>query len=244
MQLDITYDKIQSIIAMFVAWFIGYMYFAVRMVHFSGWGYVTDFSAVFFWTALFALISSITFVPLTIKLFNKTELKKMTFLFPVMTMLVSLVALTILLLPFTNFQPFQMGLFYYIYAGIIGVAFGLIYLWFQKKSFFSDKNRLAKKILILVSPILFILFLFYLFPYTNTTIAYKYFGDSIKDKAIKSVLSKYKVGDTIKDLNRELPSFGGDTIGNGNMAGSMDNYSYNIKYENGIITELTINESK
>ena len=155
-------------------------------------------------------------------------------------MVISQFALTLLLLPFTNFQPFQMGLFYYIYAGIIGIAFGLIYLLLQKTIFFSNKDRWVKKILILITPILFLLFLFYLLPYTNTSIAYKYFGDSIKDKAIKSILRKYKVGDKIKDLNRELPLFGGDKIGKGNAAGSMESFSYNIQYENGIITELII----
>jgi len=244
MQRAITYHKVQSLIAMFVAWFIGYIYFAIKMVHFSGWGYVTDFSAVFFWTGLFAFISSLTFVPLTIKLFNKTLLNRRKYLFPISTMLLSQVALTILLLPFTNFQPFQMGLFYYIYAGIIGLAFGLIYLLFQKIEVFSTKDNKYKKFLVLIFPVLFLLFLFYLFPYTNTTLAYKYFGDSIKDKAIKSVLRKYKVGDKIMDLNVQLPSFGPGAIGNGNMAGTMENFTYDIEYENGIITKLTINDRK
>lgn len=112
---------------MFIGWFFGYVYFAVRMVHFSGWGYVTDFNAIFFWTSLFALISSVTFVPLTIFIFNKVTKGTYNKWFPVATTLASQVALTILLLPFTGLRPFDMGVFYFLYAAIIGFTFGSFY---------------------------------------------------------------------------------------------------------------------
>lgn len=238
------YDVIQSLIAMFIAWFIGYIYFSIYMVHFSGWGYVTDFSAIFFWTGIFAFVASITFVPLTVKLFNKFLFVRTKVLFPLFTVLASQIALTILLLPFTNFQPFQMGVFYYIYAAVIGLVFGLFYLWFQTRCFFSNKDRITKRIAILISPIVYLLFLFYLLPYINPAIAYRYFGNSIKEKAIEFVLSKYKVGDEVKEINNQLPGFTGNIISKGNMSGSSENFSYNIEFENGIITKITISNIK
>ena len=224
---------------MFIAWFVGYIFFSIYMVHFSGWGYVTDFSAVFFWTGLFAFVTSLTFVPLTIKLFNKLSFKKKV-LFPIITLLVSQIALTILLLPFTGLRPFEMGAFYFFYAAIIGLAFGLFYIWFQTKNFFSDKSRIVKKVVILSSPIILLLFLFYLFPYLSPSIAFKYFGDTIKDKAIEIVLIRYKAGDKLKDLSNQLPGFIESTNDKGSAFGSTEKFTYNIEFEHGFITKMTL----
>ena len=248
MRTELVYNKLQSFIAMFIAWFAGYLYFAIHMVHFSGWGYVTDFTAIFFWTGLFAFISAFAFVPIIIKCYNKTPLTRQKKLFPLATGVSSQLVLALLLLPFTNFRLFEMGGFYFGYAGIIGFIFGLSYALFQNIALFDNTNTLLGKLLIIISPALFLIFLFQLFPYTNPTLAYKYFGDNIKDKAMFYVLGKYKVGDKITDLESRLPGLTGEVLGQpsgiGMASGSGNGFSYDIKFEKGIITELVIDNGK
>ena len=244
MHKKLTYDIPQAFVSMFIAWFTGYIYFAIHSVYFSGWGYITDFSAIFFWTGLFTFICVFTFVPLIIFLFRKTSLSRSNIFFPLFTILFSQIALTILLLPFTDFQPFQMGFFYFVYAAVIGLAFGLFYLLFQSKLNLKDKKQWIKKTIFLFFSVLFLVFLFYVFPYVSPGLAYKYFGDSIQDKAIISVLRKCKVGDTIQKINCQLPNFASNTRGKGMMSASMDNFYYNIEFENGKITKLITKDTK
>lgn len=229
---------------MFIGWFFGYVYFAVRMVHFSGWGYVTDFNAIFFWTSLFALISCVTFVPLTIVIFNKVTKGTYHKWFPVATTLVSQVALIILLLPFTALRPFDMGVSYFLYAAIIGFTFGSCYYIMQVNNFCGADDSKLKKTAVLIVPVAFILFLFNLFPYIAPSIAYKYFGGTIREKATKHVLQSFNPGDKITDLNAKLPGFGGSTTGSGSISGSGGAISYDIKYDNGIITNITVDNNE
>lgn len=241
MNQNLVFDKWQTFIAMFIGWFAGYIYFAIHMVHFSGWGYVTDFSAIFFWTGIFALISAFTFVPMLIRIYNKTLVAKQKLFFPLAAVLASQIALAVLLLPFTNFRPFELGGFYFGYAGIVGFVFGLFYVLFQINPLFNDDSQLTKKMAFFVSPVLFLFFLFYLFPYANPTLAYKYFGDSIKEKAMLYVVSKFKVGDKIKDLHNQLPKDTRDVFVDSVAIFGMESGSgYSIKYEKGVITELVI----
>ncbi|MDO7853777.1 hypothetical protein [Hymenobacter convexus] len=246
--MKIEYNKLQSFIAMFIAWFAGYLYFAIYMVHFSNWGYVTDFTPILFWTGLFALISAFVFVPIIIKSYNKTLLARQKKLFPLATGASSQLVLMLLLLPFTNFRPFEIGSFYFGYAGIIGCVFGIFYALFQHVGLFDNTNTLLGKALIIISPALFLVFLFQLFPYASPTLAYKYFGDSIKEKAMFYVLGKYKVGDRITDLESQLPGLTGQALrqpaGIGMASGSGNGFSYDIKFEKGTITELVIDNSK
>jgi hypothetical protein len=246
--MKVVYNRLQSFIAMFIAWFVGYLYFAIYMVHFSGWGYVTDFTPILFWTGLFALISAFVFVPMIIKLYNKAFLASQKKGFPLATGVASQLVLALLLLPFTDLRPFEIGWFYFGYAGIIGLVFGMFYSFFQHIDLFNNTNTLLGKLLIIISPALFLVFLFQLFPYTNPTLAYKYFGDSIKAKATFYVLGKYKVGDKITDLESRLPGLTGEVLGQppsvGMASGSGNGFSYDIKFEKGKITELVIDNSK
>ena len=244
MHKTLTYDIPQSFVSMFIAWFTGYIYFAIYSVYFSGWGYITDFSAIFLWTGLFAFICVFTFVPLIIFIFKKISFSRSNIFFPFFTILFSQIALTILLLPFTAFQPFQMGLFYFVYAAVIGLTFGLFYLLLQTKLHLNDKKQWIKKTIFLFFPILFLIFLFYVFPFVCPGLAYTYFGDSIKDKAIKSVLRKCKVGDSIQKINNQLPDFANNMSGKGMMSASMGDFYYNIEFENGKITKLMTKDTK
>jgi hypothetical protein len=246
--MKIVYNKLQSFIAMSIAWFVGYLYFAIRMVHFSGWGYVTDFTPILFWTGLFALISAFAFIPGIIKCYNKTLLTKQKKWFPLATGVASQLVLALLLLPFTNLRPFDMSWFYFGYAGVIGFVFGVFYALFQRVALFDNINTFPGKLLVIISPALFLVFLFQLFPYTNPTLAYTYFGDSISDKALLYILGKYKVGDRIADLQKQLPRMVGRELVQesdvGGASGTGNGYSYDIEYEKGIITKLVVTNSK
>jgi len=246
MQKSITFNIIQAYLAMFIAWFSGYIYCSIRMVHFTRWGYVTDFSYVLSGTGIVAAISIITFVPLTIFIFKRIRINYNYLFFPIATLLSSQIALSFLLSPFNQGiplgLPFTQREFYYTYAGIIGLVFGVAYVVLQNKYLFGSNSSLLGKTILFSSPILFLLFLFYIFPYLIPSIAYKYFGDDIKDRAIIGVLSKYKTGDNIMELQKDLPNFGVDSIGTGSMLGERSAYRYEIVYENGIITKLYIDE--
>ncbi|MDO7848062.1 hypothetical protein Q5H92_16980 [Hymenobacter sp. M29] len=248
MRTKLVYNKLQSFIAMFIAWFAGYIYFAIYMVHFSNWGYVTDFTFILSWTGIFTLISAFVFVPIIIKGYNKTFLTRQTKLFPLVTGAASQLVLALLLLPFTDLRPFEISWFYFGYAGIIGCVFGVFYAMFQIFWPFDSTSTWLRKSLIIISPALFLVFLFQLFPYITPTLAYKYFGDSIKEKAIFYVMGKYKVGDKISDLESQLPGLTGQGLGQpadiGMASGSGYGFSYDIKFEKGIITELVIDSSK
>ncbi|MGR6088072.1 MAG: hypothetical protein ACU4F9_07845 [Arcticibacter sp.] len=246
MKRAITFNIIQAYLAMFIAWFSGYIYCSIRMVHFTRWGYVTDFSFVLSGTGIVAATCIFTFVPLTIYIFKKIKINYNYLFFPIATLLSSQIALSFLISPFNESVifglPFTQREFYYTYAGIIGLVFGVAYLVLQNKYLFGSDSSLLGKTILFSSPILFLLFLFYIFPYLIPSIAYKYFGDDIKDRAIIGVLSKYKTGDNIMDLKKDLPNFGGHSIGTGSILGERSAYRYEIEYENGIITKLYLDE--
>jgi hypothetical protein len=244
MQLTFTYGKTQVLLSMLLGWCFGYAYFSIRMVHFSGWGYVTDFNSVVFWTSLFSAISTFTFVPLTIKIFNKLTKGRFTYCFPVATFFSSQVALTILLLPFTEFRPFEMGTFYFLYAGVVGFAFGAFYYFMQTKNIFGTSMSKSKKFLVLIATTL----LFYLtvsfLPIVSPSIAYRYFGDSIKSRAVRHVLGQLRPGDKLAHLNSRLPGFIGDVFDSGSTAGSDDGFSYDVKFDQGVVTSINLDDSE
>lgn len=238
MQLAIIYRPLPAILAMFIAWLAGYAYFAIRSVHFSSWGYVNNFTFIFNWTGIFALISSLIFVPLLLKLITKTSFitNKAGFLLAVL--LCSQLALILLLLPFLGFHAFLIGKFYFGYAAVIGIVFGLIYPQLQSLHLFSKRGWTAAKLLAFTLMPLFLAFLFYGFPYLTPSLAYTYFGDSIKDRAARSVLAHHKIGDKLSNLQQELPRLIGNEDACQGCTGSLSAEGYELAYKDGVITEL------
>lgn len=67
----------------------------------------------------------------------------------------------------------------------------------QVNNFCSADDSKIKKIAVLLIPVAFVLFLFNVFPYIAPSLAYKYFGDTIREKATQHVLHSFNPGDKI-----------------------------------------------
>jgi hypothetical protein len=131
-------------------------------------------------------------------------------------------------------------------AILAGLIFGLSYSLLIKANNlieFLNKRPIFKVVLIL-SPAIFIFFFFWALPMLAPAIVYQYMPDQIQAQIIAQTIPRFKVGDDIKVLKNALPGYF-DHIqdGKGNMMGSMEGFAFVLQVNCGKIIRLEYGKS-
>ncbi|MGI4875506.1 MAG: hypothetical protein ACRYFX_30495 [Janthinobacterium lividum] len=246
MSPPLTYNFLQVFWAMFVGWLAGYLFYAVQMVHFSEWHRVTDFRAIFFFTALYAGLSAVIIVPLLFWILRRLGLAENRLAFVVLMTVAAPLALLLIglllggVLTLNELSEYFTSLLA-LYAAIIGLVFALAYL--ALRHYQGGGTSTGARGFLLASPALALAFLFYGLPYLAPALAVRYFGDAIAGRAARHGLARFHVGDRLADVRRALPYLVGENVDDGpDSAGYFGGSGYHVAYQDGVITELDLDE--
>jgi hypothetical protein len=242
---NVKIDKVKQTLGFFsmtIAWSLMNIVYSIYLV--AKDGRADDLGVVIFWSGLFMFIAWTIFIiyPLH-KLNHSGQLFKPT-VFPLISTLYGTVAYTIIVGGlFRNIQLLMMFLPLAILAGLI---FGLSYSLLIKANNlieFLNKRPIFKVVLIL-SPAIFIFFFFWALPMLAPAIVYQYMPDQIQAQIIAQTIPRFKVGDDIKVLKNALPGYF-DHIqdGKGNMMGSMEGFAFVLQVNCGKIIRLEYGKS-
>ena len=220
--------------AMLVAWAFGIGYHFIHQIYFSGWGYATDVSAVLFWSGLFVLISVVTFVPVATWLFRLLKLP--SWAYPFVTAATAIVAIYILLLPFSGPSLGLFSLNFGAIAIIIGLLFGVLYLKFAGAGF-----RPARPAGIFATLSIALLVLRASLMTWAPIWSYQHLDAGVRRELTHKTLFDIKRGDPIWKLNKLLPGFISPAeILSGRISGQQAGLEYNIESIDGKVTSFSI----
>jgi len=231
-----------SFIATIVAWLI--MNISSAIITAIQYGKTNDSGVVLFWSGIYIIMSWVLFLWLPTVIFKKIKFGKLIFFAaPIMAIYAGIVYTLLLGKTFQFSETYRLFLPYSI---ITGFVYGLLI------TILNHKNEVNKMLWISV-PIISISF-YFIFPKVLPKQALRFMPDEIQDKIVSRIVPKLKVGDEFKlNLNR-MPihsSYKGSNSGvwaikqqnigknyNSSLSGSNKYISYDLKVENGIITEL------
>ena len=220
--------------AMLVAWAVGIGYHFIHQIYFSGWGYATDVSAVLFWSGLFVLVSVVTFVPLATWLFRLLKLP--SWAYPFVTAATAIVAIYILLLPFSGPGLGLFSLNFGAVAIIIGLLFGVLYLKFAGAGF-----RPARPAGILASLSIALLVLRASLVTWAPIWSYQHLDAGARRELTQKAMSGIELGDPVWKLNELLPGFISPAeILSGRISGQQAGLEYDIKSVDGKVISASV----
>lgn len=220
--------------AMLVAWASGIGYHFIHQIYFSGWGYATDVSAVLFWSGLFVLVSAVTFVPLATWLFRLLKLPNWAY--PFVTAATAIVAIYVLLLPFSGPSLRLFSLNFGAVAVIIGLLFGILYLKFANARF-----RPAWPAGIVASLCIALLVLRASLMTWAPIWSYQHLDAGARRELISKALFNIKLGDPVWKLNELLPGFiSPDEVLSGRILGQQAGLQYDIQSVDGKVISSSV----
>ncbi len=204
---NIRFNIFAGLLAMYVAWFLGYVFHAVYNVDLLGYG-IGDFSFIVIWSAIYCIVSLFVFVPIAVWLSNKFNKARHPFLW--FSTLAGPVAMFTISLCFGLYPDRAGWWYYYFYALVVSFSFGFLYpLAYWLKDFINVWLYWA---IGMGFPIVSLALLTYVMPLVFPRIAYCYFGEPIKGKALEHVIRNIEVGDTAAELNKKLPGLFTDFV--------------------------------
>ena len=184
-----------------------------------------DLGVVLFWSSFFILVFSGLFILIPRKGIIRLAEGTNIFLFSLVSGCYSLIGFTLLIgwafLAFGGFLGVFLDAFF---CGLVfGVAFHLFWNHWRHK--FKETHAFT----ILLSPLLFLLLFLVAFPKLCPSYAYPFMPKSIRHEILANTIPKFKLGDTLSDLQKALPGEFEFEDCHGSQGASLENFQYVIE---------------
>lgn len=222
---------ILAFFSVWVGWFVNIWIRCLVILPFIG-HFDKEFDFWFVWTALFSFLGGLSFLPLL--LIEKTRrIFYSRIQAPWFGAVYALVVFTVLLgwgFIFTALKDKTSGKFDFLFVlytqtFVIGFIAGFIFSQFSQRAGRAGKN---KKYFLIFSPFLITFLTFWIFPKYLPSVFYSQ-GGFVSEIAQQKILKQVKIGDSISEIEEELPGLllNGSCEGN---EGSASGNGYEIRY--------------
>ncbi len=243
-----------SFLGAFLGWCMAYWGYTAYQVHAGGFGRVTDFAAMLFWPAAHIFVWWLVFVLPVVMLVDPRHWMFRISVFPFFLGLYALVGYMILL----AWAGLSFHVHFQIYASVVGVVAGLTYsveIQTRIAGRVLALLRLPKVAMFVVPPLSVVVFCLGIWPIIEAhcpAFACRYGGSTVSQRVTARILNQVQVGDRLEDLHQLLPDrfLSPDDYPperRGRSFGSMGVHmsgvgSWSIKFRDGVVTEVEVNE--
>jgi len=231
-----------SFAAMFVGWLAGYAYYALYEVHFSGLGYVEDFGYLVWGSLILTAVAWGVFVaPVLPKLGQEGIIVRLGF-FPFAAAVYAAIAFTILI---GWMFMIDGNLLYHGQAVVIGFTSGSAYLLLVRtplRRFLNSRPRLTVPIMYALPLAGFVVF-YGVVPRFIPSLAYVYYGGSVKEQLVEETLGSLRMGDSVQELSERLPGLVPEEFldgGSSTISGSTTRFSYTVVVDSGRVASVSL----
>ena len=243
-----------SFVSTFLGWCVAYSAYAAYQVHVGGFGRVTDFAVMLFWPAAHILVWWLAFVLPVILFVGPRHWIFRLWVFPFFLGLYAVLGYMILL----AWAGLSFHVYFQAYASVVGIVSGAAYA-------VEMRTRIAVRVLALlripavgmfmVPPLSVVVFCVGIWPVIEAyrpAFACRYGGSAVSRRVTVRILNQVQVGDLLEDLHQLLPDrfLSPDNYPperRGRSFGSMGLHmsgvgSWSIKFRDGVVTEVEVNE--